>query len=154
MKLGTLLFLFDPQGRVLLGLKKVGFGAGKWNGFGGKILPDETREAAAAREMLEESGLAVGIENLEPVAEVDFYFADNHVFRVFVFFARQWSGCEMETEEMKPQWFQLSDIPYQEMWAGDSKWLPLVFDGKKVRARIDFDEAGEELTDFSWQELV
>ncbi len=47
----------DPsQGRILLGMKKRGFGEGKWNGFGGKVnLIDgryqETIEEAAMREL-------------------------------------------------------------------------------------------------------
>ena len=32
----TLVFLRDGS-KVLLGMKKRGFGAGKWNGFGGKV---------------------------------------------------------------------------------------------------------------------
>ncbi len=40
---------------VLLGMKKRGFGQGKWNGFGGKVEPGETVEAAALRELEEES---------------------------------------------------------------------------------------------------
>ena len=39
----TLLLLHDAaNARVLLGLKLRGFGAGKWNGFGGTIEPGET----------------------------------------------------------------------------------------------------------------
>ena len=34
-KLLTLLFVLEPS-RVLLGMKKRGFGMGRWNGFGGK----------------------------------------------------------------------------------------------------------------------
>jgi hypothetical protein len=44
----TLLFARRP-GQVLLGMKKRGFGAGKWNGFGGKIEAEETCEQAAVR---------------------------------------------------------------------------------------------------------
>ncbi len=47
-KLYTLVFLVDDD-RVLLGMKKRGFGAGKWNGFGGKVEPGETIEEAAIR---------------------------------------------------------------------------------------------------------
>ncbi len=32
--------------RVLLGMKKRGFGSGKWNGFGGKVESGETLEEA------------------------------------------------------------------------------------------------------------
>ncbi len=34
---------------MLLGLKKRGFGAGKWNGFGGKVNPGEDIVDAALR---------------------------------------------------------------------------------------------------------
>ncbi len=47
-KLLTLVLVVQP-GRVLLGMKKRGFGAGKWNGFGGKVQPGETIEQAARR---------------------------------------------------------------------------------------------------------
>mgnify|MGYP001082927151 CR=1 FL=1 len=35
--------------RILLGMKKRGFGMNKWNGFGGKIEQGETLLEAAAR---------------------------------------------------------------------------------------------------------
>ena len=47
-KLLTLLFVIESD-RVLLGMKKRGFGAGRWNGFGGKVDRDETIEEAAKR---------------------------------------------------------------------------------------------------------
>ena len=37
-KVSTLVLLVR-DGRALLGMKKRGFGAGKWNGFGGKVEP-------------------------------------------------------------------------------------------------------------------
>lgn len=49
-KLLTLVLIVQP-GRVLLGMKKRGFGAGKWNGFGGKVQPGETIEDAARRQV-------------------------------------------------------------------------------------------------------
>ena len=47
-KLLTLVLVVQP-GRVLLGMKKRGFGEGKWNGFGGKVQSGETIEEAARR---------------------------------------------------------------------------------------------------------
>jgi len=49
-KLLTLLFVLEPC-RVLLGMKKRGFGAGRWNGFGGKVQTEETIEEAAIRQL-------------------------------------------------------------------------------------------------------
>lgn len=34
---------------LLLGLKKKGFGEGRWNGFGGKVEKDETVSEGAVR---------------------------------------------------------------------------------------------------------
>jgi len=60
-KILTLVLVVDkrPEGtwRMLLGMKKRGFGAGKWNGFGGKVEPGETVEDGAMRELHEEAGL-------------------------------------------------------------------------------------------------
>lgn len=47
-RLYTLVLVLQPQ-RVLLGMKKRGFGAGRWNGFGGKVQDGETIEDGAKR---------------------------------------------------------------------------------------------------------
>ena len=39
----TLLFLIDKEKqKILLGFKKRGLGVNRWNGFGGKVDPNET----------------------------------------------------------------------------------------------------------------
>ena len=50
-KLLTLLFVLrsSPARQVLLGYKKRGFAAGRWNGFGGKVQPNESIEDGAVR---------------------------------------------------------------------------------------------------------
>lgn len=48
-KVLTLTLVRNVTGGILLGLKKRGFGVGKWNGFGGKVEPGETIPQAAAR---------------------------------------------------------------------------------------------------------
>ncbi|KAI5229436.1 7,8-Dihydro-8-Oxoguanine Triphosphatase, partial [Manis pentadactyla] len=45
-KLYTLVLVLQPQ-RVLLSMKKRGFGAGRWNGFGGKVQDKETIKEGA-----------------------------------------------------------------------------------------------------------
>ena len=43
------LVLIRESTRVLLGMKKRGFGQGRWNGFGGKVEKGETILQAAVR---------------------------------------------------------------------------------------------------------
>jgi len=50
-KIYTLVVLHN-ESCVLLGLKKRGFGKGKWNGFGGKVEEGETIAQAAMRYLL------------------------------------------------------------------------------------------------------
>jgi len=47
-KLYTLTIIRN-NGNILLGMKKRGFGVGRWNGFGGKVNSDETILEAAKR---------------------------------------------------------------------------------------------------------
>ncbi|TFB56018.1 NUDIX hydrolase [Cryobacterium tagatosivorans] len=52
----------DTGGRFLLVLRAEPPEAGRWSVPGGKVLPGETFQAAAAREVLEETGVTVRIE--------------------------------------------------------------------------------------------
>lgn len=47
-KLLTLVLVHNPK-QILLGMKKRGFGVGRWNGFGGKVEPNETIVEGARR---------------------------------------------------------------------------------------------------------
>ncbi|CVK19095.1 MULTISPECIES: 8-oxo-dGTP diphosphatase [Sporomusa] len=134
-----------PAERILLGMKKTGFGCGKYNGFGGKIEDGETPAAAAVRELAEECGLKVQESDLEDVGKLMFSFPDKPELEhdVYVYIVRNWQGEPEETTEMKPVWFDVPDIPYKEMWADDSYWLPAVLKGKKVTGSVVFSEDQE-----------
>ncbi|MBP6943153.1 MAG: 8-oxo-dGTP diphosphatase [Candidatus Buchananbacteria bacterium] len=139
-KLLTLVLVIDgEQQKILLGMKKRGFGAGRWNGFGGKVHDGETIEAAAMREFEEEC--AATITNLERVAIHDFQFESkmDEILEVHVFTAKL-IGEPKETEEMRPEWFAFADIPYDTMWPDDRHWLPLVMAGKKLKTYFLFGE--------------
>lgn len=47
-KLMTLTMILKDD-EILLGMKNRGMGKGKWNGFGGKVEPNETIDDAAIR---------------------------------------------------------------------------------------------------------
>ncbi len=51
------LVLSQEKKEILLGMKKRGFGKGKWNGFGGKVSQNESVLEGAQRELQEEAGI-------------------------------------------------------------------------------------------------
>jgi len=146
-KTATLLFLRRGD-EVLLAMKKRGFGAGRWNGVGGKLDPGETIEQAMIRECQEE----IGITPVEyhKIVEHDFILDSEgqdpwHMYG-HTYICTEWEGEPVETEEMAPQWFKIGDIPYDEMWQDDRYWMPQVFDGKLLKTIFTFDENDNMLT--------
>ncbi|XP_051570043.1 oxidized purine nucleoside triphosphate hydrolase [Myxocyprinus asiaticus] len=135
-KLLTLVLIVQP-GRVLLGMKKRGFGAGKWNGFGGKVQTGETIEQAARRELLEESGLTV--DTLYKIGNIKFEFiGETELLDVHIFRADTYKGEPAESDEMRPQWFDTDKIPFSQMWADDVLWFPLMLQKKKFLGYFKF----------------
>ncbi|MDE1151586.1 MAG: 8-oxo-dGTP diphosphatase [Micavibrio sp.] len=135
-KLLTLCLLWQPP-RILLGMKKRGFGAGRWNGFGGKVAPGETIEDAARREFLEEAGITVGAIRKQGLLEFEFEGSDE-ILEVHVYGASDYTGDVTESEEMKPQWFDVDDIPFKDMWPDDELWFPAFFSGKNFTGTFLF----------------
>jgi 8-oxo-dGTP diphosphatase len=151
MRNATLCFFIKgyPPNHILLGLKKSGFGKGKYNGFGGKVEDGETVIEAAVREVREEIGIQLQEIDLQNVGHLTFEFLAQPEWDqiVHVFFARKWKGIAQEGDEMKPVWFGVKEIPYQKMWADDIHWLPQVLAGERVKGWFQFKDDGETLKD-------
>ena len=96
---------------VLLGMKKRGFGAGKWNGYGGKVQVGESIAKAFLRELSEESGLTATESSLEQIAYLEFFFLEKPIFACTTFVLHSWSGKPQETDEMLPKWFSIDSLP-------------------------------------------
>lgn len=135
MKQLTLTVILKDK-KILLGMKKRGFGAGLWNGFGGKPNENEPLLDCVLRETFEESNIT--LTELELVGILDFSFTHKPDWnqQVHIFKTSNFKGTPIETEEMKPKYFKIEDIPYDKMWSDDKYWLPKVLNNKKVRAQI------------------
>ncbi len=153
MKTGTLCLVANGE-KILLGMKKDGFGRGRWNGFGGKVKNGETIESAALRELNEEAGITAEPSALDKTALLTFHFSGNPEWQVHVFRITNWQGEPHETREMRPEWHDLHNIPYANMWAADRHWMPLVLQGAKISADVFYqDFQNDILEDFQWRDL-
>lgn len=132
----TLGIVYQPP-RVLLGMKKRGFGAGRWNGFGGKLLDGENLEQSLRREFKEEAGIDIG--DVDKRGVLEFEFPNNpEVLQVHVYLISNFTGEVVESEEMRPRWFAIDAIPFLDMWPDDEHWFPLFLAGKKFMGKFWF----------------
>jgi hypothetical protein len=90
------------------------------------------------------------------VRSLKFYFReapedwDQHVH---VFFVRKWQGEPVESEEMKPRWYKVSELPFDKMWVDDPHWLPRVLKGKKIEGEFFFNKTGDRIEKFNLKEI-
>lgn len=122
---------------VLLIRKKTGLGQGKINGPGGKLEPGESAKESAFREVEEE--LQIRPHELTEMGELHFDFVDGLRLHCVVFTGTDFDGIPTETREACPVWYQIDEIPYDEMWADDIHWLPQMLAGERFRAWFHFD---------------
>ena len=141
MKEGALCYVVEDD-RVLLIEKRRGLGAGLYNGPGGKLEAEETPCEAAIRETREEVGITV--HNPEKVGELTFVHDGERAMFVHVFCAERYDGAPRPSPEARPEWFDRSELPYDQMWEDDHLWLPLALDGDPFVGRFEF-EGGDRL---------
>ncbi|CAM6101288.1 unnamed protein product [Calypogeia fissa] len=132
------LVIIHKDGKVLLGMKKRGFGKGYYNGFGGKVEKGETIEEAASRELQEEAGVTP--VDMSKRGILTFHFDNDPIaWEVHVYHVSEILGEPCETEEMEPRWFTESEIPYETMWADDIIWYPEFLKGGHFTGSFYFE---------------
>ena len=146
----TTLCLLVREGEILLAMKKRGFGTGKWNGYGGKPHPGEDLETAAVRETAEEIGVTIDKDNLIKLGRLEFYFDGNPDWNqeVNLFRVEKWTGEPGESDEMRPQWFPIAAIPFEQMWLEDKYWMPKFLASQKFEGEFFYNKDGTAINKF------
>lgn len=100
------------DGAVLLARRHgVSYGEGLWALPGGHVNDDETLAEAAVRETLEEVGVRVAVEDLEPLGTTR-YVDGGHRGVDFFFRSRSWSGEPSVVAECSEiGWHHPDDLP-------------------------------------------
>ena len=117
--------------KIFLWEKKKGFAKWVLNWVWWKQEWNESIEKCMIREAKEE--IWIDILNQEKVWIMHFYFKDKpewnldvHLFNVIDF-----SWNIIESDEIRPFWFDLESIPYDKMWEFDENWLPRILKQEK-----------------------
>lgn len=104
------------------------------NGFGGKIEEGETVEHAALRELEEESSLQARSLNRRGYLVFRMIHLST-LMRVHVFDTWEFDGTPTESEEMRPQWYNETEVPFERMWPDDEYWFNMLLTGKSFVGR-------------------
>ena len=138
----TLCYIIQDK-QVLLIKKKRGPGKGMWNGPGGKIEDDETILQGTVRELQEETGITP--INPKIIGFNKFSFDDKPFMDVFVVIANDFEGKLQETDEANPQWFDIANLPWKNMWCDDPYWMHLMFNNRKFVGIYDINKKKNKL---------
>ncbi len=126
--------------KVLLGLRKkvsLGLGENVVSGIGGKVgdkieFKDESVEEAVIREIQEEIGVVA--TKFRNVGRVRFIYPDKPKWQqdALVYIVDDWEEEPQESEAMRPEWFEISNLPISRMWEDNSHWVPKILRGEIV----------------------
>jgi len=137
----TVCFLVKENQVLLCLKKKKTFGQGYLVGPGGRVETGETSEQCMVRETNEE--IRVIPTSFEKVGKIRFDYFFNKVpeiQEVDFYISREWKGEPVETDEMKPEWFDIDKVPYDRMLPTNQKFIEPMLHGKKVNGAVIFDE--------------
>ncbi len=136
----TVVFL-RRNNEILLAMKKRDHGKGRWNGPGGKVDSHETVEQAMIRECQEEIGVTpIKYERVAESVFYQLYKGEPCKNTGHIYFCTEWTGEPIESDEMIPQWFNIDEIPYSQMWPDTPYCIPQLLAGKKLRGTFRYND--------------
>ncbi len=102
----------------------------KWTGIGGFVNDGETYENALLREVQEESFIVISKKNLNKTAELVLNELIMHVY-----ITDKWTGdlIARDSSIKDIKWFDVGNLPYDQMFEGSKESMPRVLNGEKIR---------------------
>jgi len=138
--LQTTLAVMVKDNKIFLWEKKKGFAKWVFNWVWWKQELNESIGDCMIRETKEE--IWVDILSMDKIWVLHFFFENKSDWNqsVHLYDIKSWEWEIIESEEIKPLWFNLDKIPYDKMWADDIYWLPRILAWEKfVEYNFFFD---------------
>jgi len=131
--LATLGYVLSPDARQVLMIHRNArpqdLHAGKYNGLGGKLEPDEDIISGMRREILEEAGIECLELSLRGTISWPGFGKHGEDWFGFVFLIPRFRGTPLERNaEGSLEWIGVDALATLPLWEGDRQFLPLVFD--------------------------
>ncbi len=102
---------------------------GKYNGLGGKMLPDEDIYQCLVREIMEEANIVCEKAVLRGTINWTGFGPHGENWLGFIFLVERFRGVPRSSnDEGDLVWVDVDDLLKLPMWEGDKYFLPLVFD--------------------------
>lgn len=143
------------DGKVLLGKrKKVSNDLGKdlYAGIGGKVDANETTDECLEREIYEEIG--VKVTKYQKLGQLKYINPHNPKWDMegHFYLINKWVGKPQETDVIKPIWFDIEEIPTENMFTDNKYWLDLLFVGKRFKGVFLFGSEKSQVVDYRLEE--
>ena len=140
------------NGTVLLMKAEDGINKDKWNAPSSEIAQGEQPMKAAMRAVFQQTGLYVNKTFFHGNIRLFMNGKNEYSYRLHVFSTKFFTGELKPTIKGEAKWFNVTDIPYYEMWADDKYWTNLVLQGKEFNADFFFDEQNEKIVKYQIKE--
>ena len=131
--IGSLGYVISPDGNKTLlvhrNARPYDTHLNKYNGLGGKMLPQEDVVTCIKREIREEAGIECESIQLRGTINWTGFGPNGENWLGFIFRIDRFSGTPYETNnEGTLAWHPIDRLHELPMWEGDKHFLPLVFD--------------------------
>ena len=131
--IATLGYILSPDGKQTLlvhrNRRSDDQHLGKYNGLGGKMLPDEDIYQCLVREIVEEANIECDKAALRGTINWTGFGPYGENWLGFIYLVERFRGVPRSSnEEGDLVWVDVADLLKLPMWEGDKYFLPLVFD--------------------------
>ena len=145
----TTLWVIIKDNKIFLWEKMRGFAKWVLNWVWWKQEWNESMWECMIREAKEE--ININITKQEKIWIMNFYFENKSDWNltVHLYNILDYNWEMKESEEIKPFWFDLENIPYKKMWEFDKHWLPRILNWEKyIEYNVWYDADNWKMLDY------